>query len=172
MAPSSNTPLKSMTNFAVRNAAGLDPDPIETEEWVESLESVIRQSGSERALFLLDQLEEQMRRKGLRSSIQPYSAYRNTIPVELQGGYSGELAMEERITSLIRWNALAMVVRANQAHGELRGHIASYASAAEIFEVGFNHFFKAPSTESDGDLVFYQPHSAPGVYARAFLEGR
>ena len=83
-----------------------------------------------------------MRRKGLRSSIQPYSAYRNTIPVEQQGGYPGDLAMEERITSLIRWNALAMVVRANQAHGELGGHIASYASAAEIFEVGFNHFFR------------------------------
>jgi pyruvate dehydrogenase E1 component len=172
MAPSSNAPLKSMSNFAVRNAAGLDPDPLETEEWVESLESVIRQSGSARALFLLDQLEEQMRRKGLRSSIQPYSAYRNTIPVDQQGGYPGELAIEERITSLIRWNALAMVVRANQAHGELGGHIASYASAAEIFEVGFNHFFKAPSVESDGDLVFYQPHSAPGIYARAFLEGR
>src|SRR3984885_6078668 len=161
-----------MTNFAVLNAPELDPDPIETEEWVESLESVIRQSGSSRALFLLDQLEEQMRRKGLRSSIQPYSAYRNTIPVDQQGGYPGELAMEERITSLIRWNALVMVVRANQAHGELGGHIASYASAAEIFEVGFNHFFKAPSMESDGDLVFFQPHSAPGVYARAFLEGR
>jgi pyruvate dehydrogenase E1 component len=172
MAPSSNTPSKRVTNFAVLNAPELDPDPIETEEWVESLESVIRQSGSSRALFLLDQLEEQMRRKGLRSSIQPYSAYRNTIPVDQQGGYPGELAMEERITSLIRWNALVMVVRANQAHGELGGHIASYASAAEIFEVGFNHFFKAPSTASDGDLVFYQPHSAPGVYARAFLEGR
>jgi len=172
MAPSSNTPSKRVTNFAVLSAPELDPDPIETEEWVESLESVIQQSGSSRALFLLDALEEQMRRRGLRSSIQPYSAYRNTIPVEQQGGYPGELAMEERITSLIRWNALAMVVRANQAHGELGGHIASYASAAEIFEVGFNHFFKAPSTESDGDLVFYQPHSAPGVYARAFLEGR
>jgi pyruvate dehydrogenase E1 component len=172
MAPSSNTPSKRVPSFAALNAAELDPDPIETEEWMESLESVIQQSGSSRALFLLDALEEQMRRKGLRSSIQPYSAYRNTIPVEQQGGYPGELAVEERITSLIRWNALAMVVRANQAHGELGGHIASYASAAEIFEVGFNHFFKAPSTESDGDLVFYQPHSAPGVYARAFLEGR
>ena len=166
MAPSSNDPLKSMSNFAVRNASGLDPDPIETEEWMESLESVIRQSGSSRALFLLDQLEEQMRRKGLRSSIQPYSAYRNTIPVDQQGGYPGELAMEERITSLIRWNALAMVVRANQAHGELGGHIASYASAAEIFEVGFNHFFKAPSMESDGDLgVLSAPLSSRNLRA-------
>jgi pyruvate dehydrogenase E1 component len=149
-----------------------DPDPIETREWVESLDGVIRESSVERALFLLDELEEQMRRRGLRSSIQPYSAYRNTIPVERQGAYPGDLAMEERITSIIRWNALAMVVRANQAYGELGGHIASYASAAEIFEVGFNHFFRGTGGDSDGDLVFYQPHSAPGIYARAFLEGR
>jgi pyruvate dehydrogenase E1 component len=155
-----------------RAAPGIDSDPIETREWIESLDSVIQENGPERALFLLNELEEQMRRKGLRSSIQPYSAYRNTIPVARQGPYPGDLGMEERITSVIRWNALAMVVRANQAHGELGGHIASYASAAEIFEVGFNHFFRAPSEKFDGDLVFYQPHSAPGIYARAFLEGR
>jgi pyruvate dehydrogenase E1 component len=149
-----------------------DSDPIETREWVESLEGVIRESSAERALFLLDELDEQMRRKGLRSSIQPYSAYRNTIPVKRQGTYPGDLSMEERITSIIRWNALAMVVRANQAYGELGGHIASYASAAEIFEVGFNHFFRGTDGDSGGDLVFYQPHSAPGIYARAFLEGR
>jgi pyruvate dehydrogenase E1 component len=149
-----------------------DSDPIETREWVESLEGVIRESSSERALFLLDELDEQMRRNGLRSSIQPYSAYRNTIPVKRQGTYPGDLSMEERITSIIRWNALAMVVRANQAYGELGGHIASYASAAEIFEVGFNHFFRGTDGDSGGDLVFYQPHSAPGIYARAFLEGR
>ena len=149
-----------------------DPDPGETREWIESLDAVVRESSADRALFLLNELEEQMRRKGLRSSIQPYSAYRNTIPVERQGPYPGDLAMEERITSVIRWNALAMVVRANQAYGELGGHIASYASAAEIFEVGFNHFFRAPDADFSGDLVFYQPHSAPGIYARAFLEGR
>jgi pyruvate dehydrogenase E1 component len=149
-----------------------DSDPIETREWIQSLDGVIRESSAERALFLLDELEEQMRRRGLRSSIQPYSAYRNTIPVERQGAYPGDLAMEERITSVIRWNALAMVVRANQAYGELGGHIASYASAAEIFEVGFNHFFRGMDGDSGGDLVFYQPHSAPGIYARAFLEGR
>jgi pyruvate dehydrogenase E1 component len=149
-----------------------DSDPIETREWVESLQGVIRESSSERALFLLDELDEQMRRNGLRSSIQPYSAYRNTIPVKRQGTYPGDLSMEERITSIIRWNALAMVVRANQAYGELGGHIASYASAAEIFEVGFNHFFRGTDGDFGGDLVFYQPHSAPGIYARAFLEGR
>ena len=102
----------------------------------------------------------------------PYSAYQNTIPLEQQGAYPGDLALEERITAIMRWNALAMVVRANQAYGELGGHIASYASAAEIFEIGFNHFFRAATKRRGGDLVFFQPHSAPGVYARAFLEGR
>ncbi|HRX90228.1 MAG TPA: alpha-ketoglutarate dehydrogenase [Steroidobacteraceae bacterium] len=155
-----------------RNGLGADADPVETQEWLDSLESVIRAASPERALFLLNQLEEHMRRKGLRSSQQPYSAYRNTIPVERQGAYPGDLALEERLTAVMRWNALAMVVRANQAYGELGGHIASYASAAEIFEVGFNHFFRAPHAEFKGDLVFYQPHSAPGIYARAFLEGR
>ncbi|MDN3714027.1 hypothetical protein QWZ10_23660 [Paracoccus cavernae] len=89
-----------------------------------------------------------------------------------QGAYPGDLAMEERLTAIMRWNALAMVVRANRAYGELGGHIASYASAAEIFEMGFNHFFRAKTPEFGGDLVYFQPHSAPGVYARAFLEGR
>ena len=155
-----------------KSCVDTDPDPAETREWVESLESVITHVGTDRALFLLDQLEEQLRRKGVRASVQPYSAYRNTIPVDRQGTYPGDLAMEDRITSVIRWNALVMVVRANQAYGELGGHIASYASAAEIFEVGFNHFFRAGGDGSAGDLVFYQPHSAPGIYARAFLEGR
>jgi pyruvate dehydrogenase E1 component len=156
----------------VESHAVSDADPVETREWLESLESVLREAGPERARFLLDELEEQLRRKGLRSTVQPYSAYRNTIPLESQGAYPGDLTLEERLTSIIRWNALAMVVRANQAYGELGGHIASYASAAEIFEVGFNHFFRAGTQESRGDLVYYQPHSAPGVYARAFLEGR
>ena len=98
--------------------------------------------------------------------------YVNSIPVESQPVFPGDLAIEERLASLMRWNALAMVVKANQASGDLGGHIASYASAADLFEVGFNHFFRARSESSGGDLVFYQPHSAPGVYARAFLEGR
>jgi pyruvate dehydrogenase E1 component len=149
-----------------------DHDPVETREWVDSLESVIAEEGTDRAVFLLDELQELLRRKGVRTSVQPYSAYRNTIPVEGQRAYPGDLAIEERITSFIRWNALAMVVRANHAYGELGGHIASYASAAEIFEIGFNHFFRGGADLADGDLVFYQPHSAPGIYARAFLEGR
>jgi pyruvate dehydrogenase E1 component len=153
-------------------AGHTDADPTETREWVESLESVLHEGGVERALFLLDELAQQLRNKGVRTSVQPYSAYRNTIPLDKQGAYPGDLAIEEKLTSVMRWNALAMVVRANQAYGELGGHIASYASAAEIFEVGFNHFFRAGGGGSDGDLVFYQPHSAPGIYARAFLEGR
>jgi pyruvate dehydrogenase E1 component len=153
-------------------AGHTDADPTETREWVESLESVLHEAGVERALFLLDELAQQLRSKGVRTWVQPYSAYRNTIPLDRQGAYPGDLAIEETLTSVMRWNALAMVVRANQAYGELGGHIASYASAAEIFEVGFNHFFRAGGGGSDGDLVFFQAHSAPGIYARAFLEGR
>ena len=149
-----------------------DPDPTETTEWVDSLRSVIRSAGPERAQFLLQRLEEAALRVGVSSGSQPFSAYRNTIPLERQGSYPGDLRIEERLTSIIRWNALAMVVRANKAYGELGGHIASYASAAEIFETGFNHFFRARTSDFGGDLVYFQPHSAPGVYARAFLEGR
>ena len=165
--------MSSLKENAICGAmASLDIDRDETQEWLESLEAVVRDGGSERGQFLLKQLEQHARALGITSHVHPYSAYRNTIPIERQGPYPGDLAVEERITSIIRWNALAMVVRANQAYGDLGGHIASYASAAEIFEVGFNHFFRARDEQHGGDLVFYQPHSAPGVYARAFLEGR
>ena len=156
-------------------AAARDSDPEETGEWLEGLQAVVRDSGAARGLFLLERLEEQAQALGIVPHVQPFSAYRNTIPVEQQGPYPGNLAIEERLTAIMRWNALAMVVRANQAYGELGGHIASYASAAEIFEVGFNHFFRGAGGDGGapgGDLVFFQPHSAPGVYARAFLEGR
>ncbi len=149
-----------------------DEDPTETREWLESLSAVIQASGAERGQFLVHQLADALRQVGAADSTQQFSAYRNTIPLERQGAYPGDLALEERITSILRWNALVMVMRANQAYGDLGGHIASYASAAEIFEVGFNHFFRADSGDASADLVFYQPHSAPGVYARAFLEGR
>ena len=128
--------------------------------------------GPHRAAYVLKQLEARAQQLGLAAHAPPYSAYQNTISLAHQAAHPGDVALEERITAIIRWNALAMVVRANQAYGELGGHIASYASAAEIFEIGFNHFFRAGSTDRDGDLVFFQPHSAPGVYARAFLEGR
>jgi len=149
-----------------------DSDPGETQEWLDALDASVRAGGKERGLYLLKKLEEQAQRLGIVAHVQPYSAYRNTIPLEEQGAYPGDLDIEEKITSIMRWNALAMVVRANQAYGELGGHIASYASAAEIFEIGFNHFFRAADATRGADLVFFQPHSAPGVYARAFLEGR
>jgi pyruvate dehydrogenase E1 component len=149
-----------------------DSDPEETRDWIESIDAVIRVEDSSRALFLLRQLDEHAKELGLVAAAAPFSAYRNTIPIERQGIYPGDLEIEERLTAIMRWNALAMVMRANQAYGELGGHIASYASAAEIFEVGFNHFFRAAHQGQGGDLVYFQPHSAPGVYARAFLEGR
>ena len=149
-----------------------DPDPLETFEWIESLESVAASRGAERAEFLLRKLDERARQLGVGRHVLPYSAYRNTIPLERQTTHPGDVALEERITAIVRWNALAMVVRANLAHGELGGHIASFASAAEIFETGFNHFFRGADAPGGGDLVFFQPHSSPGVYARAFLEGR
>lgn len=149
-----------------------DTDPVETAEWMDSLSAVVQSAGQLRGLFLLKQLEERAQQLGIVAHVPPYSAYRNTIPVEQQGRYPGDVSLEERITAMIRWNAVAMVMRANRESGELGGHIATYASAAEIFEVGFNHFFRGPDYPGGGDLIFFQPHSAPGVYARAFLEGR
>lgn len=149
-----------------------DLDPSETREWLEALEAMTHHVGPERAAYVLKQLEARARELGIAAHAPPHSAYQNTIPLLQQTAHPGDVALEERITAIIRWNALAMVVRANRAYGELGGHIASYASAAEIFEIGFNHFFRASSDGAEGDLVFLQPHSAPGVYARAFLEGR
>ncbi len=149
-----------------------DRDPDETGDWLAALDSLFRSSGSERAEFMLSALERRARELGVFADHAPFSPYRNSIAPEKQAPFPGDLALEERICAIIRWNALAMVVRANQAYGELGGHIASFASAAELFEIGFNHFFRADSGVGDGDLVFFQPHSAPGVYARAFLEGR
>ena len=149
-----------------------DSDPTETQEWIDSMSSVTSVHGPERAQFLLRQLEEVIRNTGFTASGQPFSAYRNSISVDQQMKYPGNLELEERITAINRWNALVMVMRANKAYGGLGGHIASYASAAEIFETGFNHFFRAATEDFAGDLIYFQPHSAPGVYARAYLEGR
>ncbi len=125
-----------------------------------------------RARFMLDELVRLARTLQIQWQPDLNTPYVNTIPASAQPAFPGDLAVEERLASLMRWNALAMVVRANKAYGELGGHIASYASAADLFEVGFNHFFHARSPEHGGDLVFFQPHSSPGVYARAYLEGR
>jgi pyruvate dehydrogenase E1 component len=150
----------------------LDADPVETQEWREAFEALVAQEGPVRARFLLDELVALARRRQIGWQPDLNTPYCNSIPAHEQPRFPGDLAIEERLASLMRWNALAMVARANQAHGELGGHIASYASAADLFEVGFNHFFHARDDAHGGDLVFFQPHSAPGVYARAFLEGR
>jgi pyruvate dehydrogenase E1 component len=149
-----------------------DVDLAETRDWLDALDATIGQNGPERGQFLVRALEERLRDRGNSDVTRQFSAYRNTIPLERQGAYPGDLVLEERITAILRWNALAMVARANKAYGDLGGHIASYASAAEVFEVGFNHFFHAATSDHPGDVVYYQPHSAPGIYGRAFLEGR
>ncbi|MFM7396848.1 MAG: alpha-ketoglutarate dehydrogenase [Gammaproteobacteria bacterium] len=149
-----------------------DIDPEETSEWLEALRAAVAAGGRDRGLYLLTQLEQQAQQLGVVAHVMPYSAYQNTLPLDEQAAHPGDVAMEERLTAIMRWNALAMVVRANKAYGELGGHVATYASAAEIFEAGFNHFFRGSDAPGGGDLVFFQPHSAPGVYARAFLEGR
>ena len=155
-------------------ARSTDIDPIETREWMDALHSVIEQEGPQRAAFLLDEMCRAAASAGIAWHRPRNTPYVNTITVDQQPAYPGgedALRIEERIASIMRWNALAMVVRANQVSAELGGHIASYASAADLFEVGFQHFFRAPSDGFAGDAVFFQPHSAPGIYARAFLEG-
>jgi pyruvate dehydrogenase E1 component len=163
-------PTDAMSSDLASHAS--DCDPAETQEWLEALDSVVERGGSARAQFLIRQLTERAQELGVGAPAGPFSAYRNTIALERQAPHPGDVALEERITAILRWNALAMVVRANRAYGELGGHIASYASAAEIFETGFNHFFHGSDAPGGADLVYFQPHSAPGVYARAFLEGR
>jgi pyruvate dehydrogenase E1 component len=151
---------------------GGDTDPIETKEWRDAFLALVASEGPARARFILDQLAVLGRGPVIGWSPELVTPYVNSVTVERQPVFPGDLAIEEKLASLMRWNALAMVVRANTAYGELGGHIASYASAADLFEVGFNHFFRARNEQQGGDLVFFQPHSAPGVYARAFLEGR
>ncbi|MGK4923782.1 alpha-ketoglutarate dehydrogenase [Bordetella hinzii] len=151
--------------------AAIDSDAIETAEWRDALSSLLHADGSERAAYVLHCLLEHADKLGLRLPLRVNTPYLNTIARADEPAFPGDLELEARLACINRWNALAMVVRANQAHGELGGHIASYASAADLFEVGFNHFFRAGSPQQGGDLVYMQPHSAPGIYARAFLEG-
>ncbi len=146
-----------------------DSDPLETGEWIEALDALIAEEGKDRATFLLRRLLQHARVRRVPLPQVLATPYVNTIGLAEQPPFQGNLELESRISALVRWNALAMVVRANRASGELGGHIASYASAADLFEVGFNHFFRAGPA---GDIVYFQPHSAPGVYARAYLEGR
>ena len=175
----------SLTRFLPPGS--VDIDPAETAEWRDALLSLVATHGPARARFILDEIAALGRSPHIAWSPELVTPYVNTIAVDQQPAFPGDLAIEERLGSLMRWNALAMVARANAAYGELGGHIASYASAADLFEVGFNHFFRARAAGANsqpgathgeqaaaqgGDLVFFQPHSAPGIYARAYLEGR
>ena len=152
--------------------AANDPDAIETQEWLDALESVLDQEGPERAHYLLERMVDLARRRGAHIPFSSNTAYVNTIPAHLGEHCPGNLELEERLRSFMRWNAMAMVVKANRADGDLGGHISSFASLANMLGIGFNHFWHAPTEHHGGDLLYIQGHSSPGVYARAFLEGR
>jgi len=149
-----------------------DIDPLETQEWLDALESVLDNEGEDRAHYLMTRLGELASRSGTPLPYAITTPYRNTIPVTHEARMPGDLFMERRIRSLVRWNALAMVMRTNQQDPDLGGHISTFASSATLYDIGFNYFFKAPTEEHGGDLVFFQGHASPGIYARAFMEGR
>ena len=149
-----------------------DGDPVETREWVDAIDSVIENEGVERARFLLENLIGRMRQAGTDLPFSATTPYVNTIPVSAQPQRPSDFKIEGRLSAITRWNAMALVVRANKESTELGGHVASYASAATLYDIGFNHFWHAPSDSHGGDLVYLQGHSSPGFYARAYLEGR
>jgi len=161
-----------MSAVPIQPLAANDPDSLETQEWLDALEVVLEREGRHRAHYLLERLVEKARLSGAYIPFSANTAYLNTIPAHLEEHSPGDATLEERIRSYIRWNAMAMVVRANRGEGDLGGHIASYASVNTLMEVGFMHFWRAPTADFGGDLLYIQGHSAPGVYARAFLEGR
>ena len=152
--------------------AANDPDVMETQEWLDALESVIEHEGAERAHYLLERMVDLARRRGAHIPFSSHTAYVNTIPAHLGEHCPGNLEYEERLRSYMRWNAMAMVVKANRTDGDLGGHISSFASRANMLGIGFNHFWHAPTEHHGGDLLYIQGHSSPGIYARAFLEGR
>jgi pyruvate dehydrogenase E1 component len=167
--PSQARPQKGIDHGYVSAA---DPDPQETQEWLDALEGVLEYEGSQRAHYLLEKLIDKARRSGAYLPYSANTAYINTIPPGQEERSPGNHELEHRIRSYVRWNAMAMVVRSNKISSELGGHIASFASAATLYDVGFNHFWHAPSENHGGDLIFAQGHSSPGIYARAYLEGR
>ncbi len=154
------------------NGAGADVDAAETSEWLEAIDAVVAHDGPDRARQILTRVVERAQSSGSGPIASLTTPYVNTIPPEREAKLPGDPALERRLRSIVRWNAIAMVVRANKASSELGGHIASYQSLAALYEVGYNHFWHAPSEEHGGDLVYFQGHSSPGNYARAFLEGR
>ena len=162
-----------MDNFLTKMDLNLseDADPVESQEWLDSLDEVLERRGPDRVRQLMAKLRDHAHERGVSLPFTANTPYINTIPVEKQAPYPGSREVERRIKSIIRWNAMAMVVRANVAAEGIGGHISTYASAATLFEVGFNHFFRGPREDFSGDQVYFQGHASPGVYARAFLEG-
>src|SRR5471032_1162103 len=159
----------------MRNTAPKDPaelEALETREWMESLDYVLQFGGPQRVSRLLRDLAAHALRSGVKQPFTANTAYINTIPVTEEPPFPGSREIERRIKSLVRWNALAMVVKANKADDGIGGHISTFASAATLYEVGFNHFFKGKGDTHDGDVIFFQGHASPGIYSRAFVEGR
>ncbi|MDA8110763.1 MAG: pyruvate dehydrogenase (acetyl-transferring), homodimeric type [Betaproteobacteria bacterium] len=155
-----------------QSPAANDPDALETQEWLDALEAVLEREGPERAHYLIEKLVDKARRSGAYIPFHATTAYLNTIPPHMEERSPGDYVLEERIRAYCRWNAMVMVARANKNEDELGGHIASFASVGTLFGQGFNHFWHAPSANHGGDLVYFQGHSSPGIYARAYLEGR
>jgi pyruvate dehydrogenase E1 component len=149
-----------------------DADPVETGEWIDSLRAVVHHQGRERASFLLDRLSREAQLAGASAPLTLNTPYVNTIPPEREERANWDRDIEHRIRSIIRWNAVAIILRSNKGSSELGGHIASFQSAATLYDIGFGHFWRAPSDKHGGDLVYIQGHSGPGIYARAFVEGR
>jgi pyruvate dehydrogenase E1 component len=172
--PKETTPPPETEGNGKARPAGpvADSDPAETQEWLDSLEGVLKSAGPERAEYLLAQLRDRAHIRGVRVPFTANTPYINTIPPDRQPVFPGSREIERRIKSLVRWNAMAMVVRANKHEAGIGGHISTYASAATLIEIGLNHFFRGPDGEGGGDQVYFQGHASPGIYARAFLEGR
>jgi len=155
-----------------KNKEKEDLEDIENKEWLESLDYVLNKDGSDRVNRLLRKLHIHARKSGVNIPFTANTPYINTIPVEKQPCFPGSMEIERRIRSIIRWNAMAMVVRANREEDGIGGHISTYASAATLYDIGFNHFFRAKTEDQEGDIIYFQGHASPGIYARAFLEGR
>ncbi|MEW6701958.1 MAG: pyruvate dehydrogenase (acetyl-transferring), homodimeric type, partial [Bacteroidota bacterium] len=155
-----------------KNNSYTELDEVEVREWLESLEYVLQSGGPEKVRALLHDLDTYAHQAGVDLPFTANTPYINTIPKEKQPSFPGGREIERRIKSLIRWNAMAMVVRANKEEPGIGGHISTYASAATLYEIGFNHFFRGKDGNSEGDIIYFQGHAAPGIYARAFLEGR
>ncbi|HEU4339644.1 MAG TPA: pyruvate dehydrogenase (acetyl-transferring), homodimeric type, partial [Planctomycetota bacterium] len=149
-----------------------DADPAETREWTDAFDGLLARYGEPRARFILESLIDRAQRGGLNLPSLIQTPYVNTIPASNEAPYPGDEALEKTIRRIIRWNAAVMVIRANHADPGIGGHLATYASAAMLYEVGFNHFFKGKNGGRSGDHIYFQGHSSPGIYARAFLEGR